>query len=885
VFRFLQTGLVRLLFAAFTAVSVFGAEEPQRDNKGRLPGEILALYTYNLPKDIKWPNEDKLAEFRVVLVGRDPDFEKLFNNIVRDEKIRGKPIRFTTMDEVDKLDACEMVVLSKNKSELLEKLLQKVERKPTLILSQEHEDPLLVMINILENKNGKGTGFAINNGNIRMQRLEVQSGLLLRGGTAIDVGKLFEDGEKSLREARENLNSKERQVAELSRNIELSRRKLDEQKSQMDKAATELDKARLEVSAARIELENKGAELNKIKSELSLREAQNVEAGKRMSQLRAEVSESERKVLDQEGDIRMLQREKTRLQQQGKEQAELLQNLRDEQIRREKEIELIMADIELRRKELEAGTQKLAGLNQRISDSEAKILQQQHIITQQQSNLRLLLGLILVSILFAAFVFRALQEKKRFARKLEEAQTEILVAKEQAVDASKAKSVFLASMSHEIRTPMNAILGYAQIMEKSDDVGPGSRHNLEIIRKSGNHLLSLINEVLEMSRIEAGKTVLNLQPGHFPSIIEEVRDMFALKARDKHLQFEISSCPKLPGLMFDEGKLRQILLNMLGNAIKFTDKGSVKLQTRAESGDLGWHVTVEIIDTGPGVAEEDREKLFEPFEQTRSRNQKIEGTGLGMPISRRYARLMGGDIKILSNQPCGSVFVFDFYASLSSEPVSSRQSQGTIDAIKFKGETPRILIVDDVEIGRRILRDMLSPYGFIISEALDGASALELISRDKPDMILSDVHMPGLSGIELVALIHRRQLNIPTILLSASALEEDRQLALAAGPAGFIAKPFLVNEVLELMRQHLHFECSFQTASAAQPVPTDSHETITPELLHELQSAATLGALKTILSLLPAIRLQAPQAAEEIQRLCDNFDIAGIRYLAEHFNP
>ena len=876
--------LAVLVFVVMMAASTLHAQESPKDSRGRSPGEILALYAYNLPKDLKWHNEDNLAEFRVVLIGRDADFEKLFLNIVRDSKIRSKTIRFSTLDDIERLGPCEIVVLTKKKADLLEKLLQKVERKPTLIISQENPDRSLVMLNILATKNGNPS-FEVNRGNILMQRIEPKSDLVLRGGSEIDVAGLYRDGEASLSKFREKLRTQEAQVEQMSRDIALNQSQLEAQKAQVNKASIELQKARLEVSGARTELDQKANEITKVKIELATREAQNDEAGKRMAQLRDEVADSEKRVADQEKSIVDLKGEKDKLLRQGQEQAALLRSLSTEKEKREKEINVILADINRGRKNLEEGLRKLDGLNQKIADSEKQISSQQLTITQQQNNLRLLAGLIVLSVIFAAFILRAFQVKKRFARKLEEAQAELVIAKEQAVDASKAKSVFLASMSHEIRTPMNAILGYAQIMEKSDDVGLASKANLEIIRNSGNHLLSLINEVLEMSRIEAGKIALNLHPGDFASIIEEVRDMFALKANDKHLQFEICPCPAIPGLEYDEGKLRQILVNMVGNALKFTARGSVKVHTSAELAPDGrWHITVKVSDSGPGIPEDEREKLFEPFEQTRSRNQKIEGTGLGMPISRRYARLMGGELKAIGNEPCGSVFILDFFAAVSTEAVSKTKTLGVISSIKFKGAPPKLLVVDDVEIGRRILRDMLTPYGFIISEAGDGKSALDAIAASKPDLILSDVHMPGMSGIELVTLIHQSQLNVPTILLSASALEEDRKLALAAQPVGFIAKPYLVNEVLEMMRQQLHFDCIYQSETQAAALMDTSGEKLSPALLAELRKAATVGALSRIISLVPEIRKQAPLAADEIQRMADDFDIAGVKLFVDHLS-
>jgi two-component system sensor histidine kinase ChiS len=331
-------------------------------------------------------------------------------------------------------------------------------------------------------------------------------------------------------------------------------------------------------------------------------------------------------------------------------------------------------------------------------------------------------------------------------------------AKEAAEAANRAKSVFLANMSHEFRTPLNAVLGFGQLMLKtatgagrSEPTSSEQRENLEVIVRSGEHLLGLINDVLEMSKIEAGRATLNERPLDLLRMLEGLEEMFALRAHQKGLSLHFELAPGLPRyVVADEGKLRQILMNLLGNAVKFTWRGGVMLRAQGEQVDTdGFRLHVEVEDSGPGISPDDLDRIFEPFVQSVEGRQDQEGTGPGLSISRQFARLMGGDITVESEQGDGSTFMLD----VPLRRIETAELPGATVRRRAIGLEPgqpiyRLLIVDDKEVNRQLLRRMLEPFGFEIREAADGAEAVELWKTWEPHLIWMDIRMPVMDGYD-----------------------------------------------------------------------------------------------------------------------------------------
>ncbi|RZI81594.1 MAG: response regulator [Rubrivivax sp.] len=373
--------------------------------------------------------------------------------------------------------------------------------------------------------------------------------------------------------------------------------------------------------------------------------------------------------------------------------------------------------------------------------------------------------------------------------------TELRQAKERAEIANDAKSAFLARMSHELRTPLNAIMGYAQILKMDKTLTDRQVTGLNTIHSSGEHLLLLIIDILDLSRIEAGKTDLTPTTVHPPSFLSGLVDIIRIKAEEKHLHFDLACAPDLPtAIEVDEKRLRQVLLNLLSNAVKFTEAGQVRLgvtRIRPVEGKPAMaRLRFEVQDTGTGIPTSELERIFEPFEQAGDARSRSGGTGLGLAISRQLIRLMGGDIHVESHQGVGSLFWFELDLP-RMEPGPANLPPDSV-ATGYLGPRRKILIADDVPANRSMLIDLLRPLGFETIEANNGQAALDQVQAAHPDLVLMDLSMPVVDGLEAMRRLRQDPLTqrLPVIALSANASKVDREDALAAGASFFMAKPF-----------------------------------------------------------------------------------------------
>ncbi|OKH32951.1 hypothetical protein NIES2119_24765 [[Phormidium ambiguum] IAM M-71] len=378
--------------------------------------------------------------------------------------------------------------------------------------------------------------------------------------------------------------------------------------------------------------------------------------------------------------------------------------------------------------------------------------------------------------------------------------------------ANRTKSQFLANMSHELRTPLNAILGFTQLMNHDTKISSQQQEYLDIINRSGEHLLALINDILSMSKIEAGQITLNETTFDLYRLLDDLEDMFRLKAKSKNLSLIFELNNGLPQyIKTDENKLRQVLINLLSNAIKFTNSGSVILRVQKNSTEIQ-EISVpcslyfQIEDTGSGIASEEIDKLFEAFVQTESGRNSQEGTGLGLPISREFIKLMGGKINVSSLLGIGSVFSFNIPINVAKlNEITKQTNPRKVIELERNQRKFRILIVEDKVENRQLLRDLLSPLGFQIKEAINGAEAIALWTNWQPDLILMDMRMPVMDGYQATKKIKATPQGKDTIIIAitASAFYEDRSLSLTAGCDDFISKPFQENILFEKLAQHL----------------------------------------------------------------------------------
>lgn len=444
-------------------------------------------------------------------------------------------------------------------------------------------------------------------------------------------------------------------------------------------------------------------------------------------------------------------------------------------------------------------------------------------------------------------------------------------AEEAAEKASRAKSTFLANMSHELRTPLNAILGFTQLMERDPHMPPDQQENVAIINRSGTHLLELINDVLEMSKIEAGRNTLNIAPFDLHTTLHSLEALFRSRAETSGLSLLADYAPDLPRYVAgDERKLRQILLNLLSNAVKFTSEGGISLRVAYHAP----YLHCEVEDTGQGIAEEELPRLFEAFIQTSSGQTQVDGTGLGLPISRQFVELMGGALKVHSTPGKGSVFSFTVQLAVVEQPPQLDPSPRRVIGLAAGQPIYRILVVEDKTENRLLLRKILLPLGFDVREAVNGQEAVTLHEQWQPHLIFMDIRMPVMDGYEATRRI--KATGQPTIIiaLTASVFEESRREILAAGCDDFMGKPFRESDLFDRLHQHLGVAFIYETS----PVP-ETDMALTPVQLAPLPADWRMALHKVAMSanarqtmqLIEQIKPQYPTLAAQLADLVHNF--------------
>ncbi len=487
------------------------------------------------------------------------------------------------------------------------------------------------------------------------------------------------------------------------------------------------------------------------------------------------------------------------------------------------------------------------------------------------------------------------------------AQSQLFALAKQAAEAANiAKSEFLANMSHELRTPLNAILGFTQVMSHDRQLNTENQHHLGIIARSGEHLLDLINDILQMSKIEAGKITLNINSFDLYSLLDDIKAMLQLKTTSKGLRLILDCPPEVPQyIQTDERKLREVLINLLGNAIKFTEKGSITLRVRvgvANGNDSNWGVreinhystnlsagstsiSFEIEDTGVGIAPEEKSQLFAAFAQTETGRKSQEGTGLGLAISLKFVQLMGGNITVSSTLGKGTIFAINIQTATSSAlEIKTIQETRKVIGLAKEQRDYRILIVEDNSDNRLLLFKLLTTVGFSVYEAKNGQEAVEMWSAYSPDLIFMDMRMPVMNGYEATKEIKKHLQGQATtiIALTASALEEERVVILSAGCDDFMRKPFQEAVLWEKIAQYLGVQYLYEEGTKSKEKRTSDLSInsqslefhlskMPPQWVEKLASAALKGLDHVIIDLLKQIPETHAPLANTLEDWASNF--------------
>jgi signal transduction histidine kinase/CheY-like chemotaxis protein len=469
-------------------------------------------------------------------------------------------------------------------------------------------------------------------------------------------------------------------------------------------------------------------------------------------------------------------------------------------------------------------------------------------------------------------------------RQLAESNRLLRQAKEAAEAANQAKSIFLATVTHELRTPLNAVLGFSQLMRDDPALSESQKENIETINRSGEMLLELINDVLEMSKIESGQTTRYDTSFDVRRMLLGIGEIMRPHAQAHRLSFRLELDPSLPlYVRTDEKRLKQVLINLTGNAIKFTQEGFVALRAWAQ--EESETLLFEVHDTGPGIPEEDRERLFEPFMQ--ARGGVAGGVGLGLYISRKLVGLLGGELTLRSELAVGSLFSFRIpYESVTDEdlpvPLEPPRSNGWLS----HPNPPEILVCEDQTENREFLVQVLQSAGLRTRDVADGAQAVRAVEEKRPDLILMDLCMPVLDGYEAIRKIRQREKSesrVPIIVISAAISEKDRQTLLLRGADDFIAKPFQTRELFQKLETHLGLT---GTPSGTSQNTPDSYldtnrlgkmlDKLPEALIGRLESTLAILDLDNFKTLLPQVCDQDPVLGNELKRLASGYEVAEL---------
>lgn len=479
---------------------------------------------------------------------------------------------------------------------------------------------------------------------------------------------------------------------------------------------------------------------------------------------------------------------------------------------------------------------------------------------------------------------QALEESNQHLQRLS---AEFESAKDDAELANRAKSVFLASMSHELRTPMNAVLGFSRLMREEAGLSTSQKESLDIINRSGHHLLNLINDVLDMAKIESGQIELVNAPFDLGLLVRDIMDLMQERAEKKalHLTFDQSSSfPRF--IISDATKIRQILVNLLSNAIKHTNSGSVTLLLnileQQNTDDIYLHF--EVQDTGVGISDDDLASIFSAFIQVGEQSTQ-EGTGLGLAITQQYIELMNGSINVSSELGAGSVFQVEIpVQAVNAEQLATIQPSSNRKVIRLADKQPdyRVLIVEDQLENRLLLKRLLESVGFKVQEAINGQQGVEQFKQWKPHFIWMDRRMPIMGGVEAIRKIRAlpRGDLVQIVAVTASVFEQEREILIQAGASEIVNKPYKDEEIFSCMAKYLNVEYIYKDNKEDEPILDEESftifekkiESLPEELLNKLNNAATSLDVEQSLQVIKQIKLTDAALAEKLQRLVEAFD-------------
>jgi signal transduction histidine kinase/DNA-binding NarL/FixJ family response regulator len=808
--------------------------------------QLVAAYLSSFVSNIDWQRAPE-GHFSVHLISRNLELEREVARAAKAMQVGGRPVQVSRSGTALLPGDVQVVYVDKPFLSAYPKLAAAAEGRLLLLVTDGYDNRRTVQINLSERPD-KTLGFEINRANILNQGLGVKPEMVLLGGTEIDVARLYREGQKSRVEQQGRLDALQRDTARIER-----------ERVALERA---LAQARAEVASQDTEL----------------------------ARLKGEIAQQKVTLAEQQGRIKSGQQRFDELQAQVRGQED---NLRRQTValqERETQLAKQQAEIDKRAALLQQQEEKIAAQDATIRKQEQVLGETSAALANQRQVSMLVSVLMLLVFGLAATLWVGNQRKRRLnlalaeqKARLEESADALRMAKGAADAANQAKTIFLANMSHEVRTPLNAILGFSEMLAGDRSASREQKEKLDIINRSGAHLLSMIDDILDLSKIEAGK--IDLEPEAFDllNLLDDIGEMVRVRASAKGIEFSLLIEQDTARFVrADAGKLRQILINLLGNAVKFTEEGGVSLHARTVDRDGRLWLDLAVMDSGPGIPPEQLGSIFKPFVQGGVK-ASVKGTGLGLAISRSFAELMGGRIEVESTLGEGSMFRLRLPVdNAEDEAVAvSDDTSGPVVIGLAEGQPEwRILVVEDSPENRLLLTNLLSQAGFSVREAENGTRAVETFEQWHPHFIWMDMRMPVMDGYEASRRI--RALpggeSVRIVALTASAFREQHKECLAAGCDEIMHKPYRAEAIFKTMARYLGLRYCY--AEGGQVLQKPQTVRLTNEMLmrlpEELRAALAEAAVM--------LNLEAVKAVVERVRVAGEPETAtGILLLAEGF--
>ncbi|MDF1881205.1 DUF4154 domain-containing protein [Sulfurimonas sp. MAG313] len=811
--------------------------------------KLISNYIFNFAAYTSWPNSIKNEKFEIYILSSNQILLSTFKKLTKGQKIHGKFIKIEQGTKNNIPFTTNLVFVDTSHLKSYKKVYEYFDGRPVLIISKGYDNKRLVMINLSTTKK-KLLHFEINKANILNQGLKINPKIILLGGTELDVAKLYKGAKYSLMQKEKEL---ENQI----------------------KKAKSLDKEIKKSKAMNLSLQH---EIQKKSNALKSTKFKILKLNKDKLRLQKDVSKVSKEVKNQKS---ILKQEKASTQKirddyaKANTQLDTMSTMLFSQEKKVKEKETKLSTLT---QKIQQKVQEFQSLQDNLASQDLQIQDQDQTISNQKNFLILSVSALILFFLLLIFIYLTLSKVKNINKKLNltQEQLELQVDKTNKANASKTK--FLAHMSHELRTPLNAVLGYSQLLQKDPSMSERNQVTLSTINRSGEHLLALINDVLEVSKIETGE--IQLEPIAFDlhEFLDDINAMFAPRLKHDGLSLVLSKDKDLARyIKADINKIRQIFLNILGNSTKFTHQGGIKIIVKT----LNNLLQIEIEDTGDGIAEEELDKLFKPFMQTISGKLGGGGAGLGLSIVQEYIDIMKGKIQVKSKLGYGTVFFISIPYEKSEFSEFNQSKPKEVLSLKEKYKGIEVLIADDNKVNNELLQEVLERVGFSVKAVENGFEALRLFKQIRPEILLLDLDMPIMNGYKAIKEIRSLDYgkNIPAIAVTASVFGMNNEEAKKSGFSSYVRKPFKDYEIYTEIEKFIELEYDYEEASDNKEVTklqVTSLQDLSPELKEAIESACTKMSISKINDIIELSKDRYPKESQYIKALAQNFDFKKI---------